>query len=406
MPSLNSIAHRAASQWAERPMDERYWTVDEMFRAAQARKMNSREKDGSTGVRNGTLRAREVDGDLALVGPGGSPVFPTHYAFGQLASRAFPGVAGAASFLRALPAHLAAQNLNHGLSSIAQNTGATILLTRDLNAVECRAITSESYARVWDADILEREILPLGAKGWSVPPARPFPNCPKSLIRVATEADVLHNGAHPELGIKVGDPIAPAGLYLSDRDMFAFLVYDERRIEVPGYKHGLTPFLYRWNSEVGLKSNGLGFGLLDTVCGNHILWGLEAYAEARFRHVGRNASKAELEFGRKVLSFSEIGNADLLKPIKTAMATIIAPSRDETVQALYRLRQPELTQSRLEDAWDACQTNRQRGDGRYGDPNSLWGMVNGLTEVSQSLAHQNERTALDRAAGRLLSKLS
>jgi hypothetical protein len=37
-----------------------------------------------------------------------------------------------------------------------------------------------------------------------------------------------------------------------------------------------------------------------------------------------------------------------------------------------------------------------------GDPNTVWGMVQGVTRYSQSLPHADKRTELDRAAGKLM----
>jgi len=56
--------------------------------------------------------------------------------------------------------------------------------------------------------------------GWRVPPAHPlFADQPG--VRLASEADVLWPDGF-ELSVRVGDAIAPAGLYLGDRSLFAF----------------------------------------------------------------------------------------------------------------------------------------------------------------------------------------
>ncbi len=38
-----------------------------------------------------------------------------------------------------------------------------------------------------------------------------------------------------------------------------------------------------------------------------------------------------------------------------------------------------------------------------GDPKSKWGLVQGITRHSQTLPYADERTALDRAAGKLMA---
>ena len=78
--------------------------------------------------------------------------------------------------------------------------------------------------------------------------ARPvFPNQPGT--RPATEADVLQAVTFG-ISAKLGDPIAPAGLYLGDRSLFAFLIHEDRRIE-DGTDAGLLRGFLVWNSEVG-----------------------------------------------------------------------------------------------------------------------------------------------------------
>jgi len=37
----------------------------------------------------------------------------------------------------------------------------------------------------------------------------------------------------------------------------------------------------------------------------------------------------------------------------------------------------------------------------YGSPNTVWGMMNGLTEVSQEAEYASKRVAVDQAAARL-----
>ncbi len=83
-----------------------------------------------------------------------------------------------------------------------------------------------------------------------VPPARPaFPDQPGT--RPATEDDVL--AVKDFLSINVGDPVAPAGLYASNHDMFAFLINEENRID-DGSDSGLSRGVFFENSEVGAKA--------------------------------------------------------------------------------------------------------------------------------------------------------
>ncbi len=40
---------------------------------------------------------------------------------------------------------------------------------------------------------------------------------------------------------------------------------------------------------------------------------------------------------------------------------------------------------------------------RYGDPTTMWAMVNGISQVSQDVGFADKRNVIDRAAGQLLS---
>jgi len=118
------------------------------------------------------------------------------------------------------------------------------------NPLLLRALTSEQYKRIWNWEVVER-LLPLQERGWRVPQARPaFPDQPGA--RPATEADILDDAGFG-LSVKVGDMIAPAGLYASAHDMFAFLINEQKRIK-DGTEEGLSRGIFFENSEVGDKA--------------------------------------------------------------------------------------------------------------------------------------------------------
>src|SRR5438132_10885119 len=114
---------KASQQWATRPADERFWTLEELHEATLAHRQNA--QTATTGL--GELRVEARDGEIELVGRTGATAQLTHWAFGQLSARAF----APASYLRTLPATLAVQNLNHGLKARAvaePNAEAKLLL--------------------------------------------------------------------------------------------------------------------------------------------------------------------------------------------------------------------------------------------------------------------------------------
>ncbi len=191
-------AHR---QWQTRPADERFWTLGEAHDRARNIRGMSYEKEC---IPYRALRA-EVQGDLHLTCNGRDRIGLTHWSFGQLCTR----IGAPSAYLRSLSPDLAAQNLNYGFENRSKGEAAMLVLNGEVPLA--RAFTSEDYARVWNDDVFalcER----LMARGWRVPPARPVGDINRHLARPATEADVLKDSGFG-LSVKVGDLIAPAGIY-------------------------------------------------------------------------------------------------------------------------------------------------------------------------------------------------
>lgn len=101
--------YAASKQWAERPADQRFESLDAMFDACK----HYAEAARTARVLMNSLRVQTNDSqtDLLLAGPAGNPATLTHWSFGQLCNR----VAAPAGYLRALPAPIAAECLTHGL---------------------------------------------------------------------------------------------------------------------------------------------------------------------------------------------------------------------------------------------------------------------------------------------------
>src|SRR2546422_5671758 len=90
-------AYSAHRQWASRPPDERYASVQALYEAARARRARTEERDIDTA----DLRTEAVtDDDLVLREATGRTAALTHWSFGQLATIA----SAPPSYLRTLPA--------------------------------------------------------------------------------------------------------------------------------------------------------------------------------------------------------------------------------------------------------------------------------------------------------------
>lgn len=104
---------RVSSEWFSRPDDERYLSLTDLYDSVRRRTERAQARTvESRAVKVEASRDNAVQ--LALLVPGrDEPVAPTHWSFGQLCSL----VGAPSSYMRQLPAPLAAINLQHGLLS-------------------------------------------------------------------------------------------------------------------------------------------------------------------------------------------------------------------------------------------------------------------------------------------------
>lgn len=382
---------KASRQWAERPPDERFASLGDLDHACAGYRATA----ATASVPWGKLYVVTEGEDVVIQGPSENPARLTHWAFGQLCARA----EAPASYLRELPADLAATCLTHGLAQRGaadadDQAPASLMFHRDNGLLLCRAITSDRYTRIWNSDVTKR-LLHLEAEGWRVPPARPARENQLG-TRPATEVDVLALRGPSSLTISVGDPIAPAGLYASDHDMFAFLVNESRTLSA-GPNDTLGRGFFVWNSEVGAASFGIMTFLYRYVCGNHIVWGASNVTELRVRHIGEADARAMRELGAELRRYADTSASEDEQRIAHARSFKLGKDKDAVLDAIFRLRVAGLTRKATEAAILSTSTHFEDGD-----PYSAWGVAQGLTRVSQDLAYADDRVTLDRAAGKIL----
>ena len=380
---------QACRQWAERPADERFWTLQEahtksLQHATQAVETTAAPKD---------LRFIDNDsGDVQIVGAAGTPAKISHYAFGQACRTA----TAPADFLRRLPADLAARNLNHGLAALDDQDKERQLLFHDNDGdLTLRSLTGDKYSRIWNHELLER-LMPLTENGWQVPPARPArQNDPRQ--RAATQADLIA-GNKGGLQVREGDMIAPAGVYASDHDCFVLMINPDRSF---GDDDNLMRGMIWRNSEVG---NGALVGLafiFDGVCGNHIIWGVQETLEFRLRHVG-NVRRRWGEARMKITKYANSSVQLQAQAVTRSKTVRLGETKDEALDYLFGKKGLDLTRSAISQGLDRAE---QRED-RYGDPLSAWGFIGGLTEVARDIPHGDKRAAMEMAGGKVLQQVA
>jgi hypothetical protein len=147
---------------------------------------------------------------------------------------------------------------------------------------------------------------------------------------------------------------------------------------------------------VGKAALGGQIGYLDMVCGNHILWGVRDVTEFSIRHVGDPEARFR-EVQIELRKYANEGVSLEQAKIVEAQSMRIGGTKDDVIDTLFGKRSLGLGRKLLESAYEVAEQTP-----RYGDPRTVWGMVNGLTEVSQRSGYQDERCKIDRAAAKLM----
>lgn len=376
--------YSASEQWSKRPADERFWNLTEM--AAKCREYRNNAATATVNMRE--LTAASVAGNLTIAGPEGKPAILTNWAFTQMAQR----ISAPAGYLQTLPAHIAASCVNTGLRRMGSEGDGANVLFHSNGSLVARSFNSDDYARIWNCDLVDR-LIQLVDSGWRVPPARPV--AAGANTRIATEADVLKFSSHPQLGVKVGDVIGPAGLYASDHDAFVYLINEENRIE-DGSDGGLSRGCFISNSEVGAGAFKIFTFLYKHTCGNHIVVGVKDMAELRIVHRGRNNEQYGYKMKVALREYANAGSSEETLMVKRAITQEIGGTKDEVLDKLFGMK--ILTRKKLEAAYDACVQQEDRLS-----PRSAYGMAQGITYLSQQTPYMDERVEMDRAAGKVMA---
>ena len=216
--------------------------------------------------------------------------------------------------------------------------------------------------------------------------------------RPATQADLLKFGGHANLQVKLGDPIAPAGLYRGDQDMFVILVDDQNPIDDGGGRPLIRSRIIT-NSEVGEGAFSITEILHDTICSNHIIWGVSKLVELRYRHLGDNAferimSSMKLETVARPDFKNEIAAMNWMRRNRLGTTT------KEVVETVYGFN---LGQSITKRLLTTALAGAEKYRGIDADPFSYAGLFQAVTRTSQLSRNANQRFAIDREIGGLMS---
>ncbi|MFS8037422.1 DUF932 domain-containing protein [Xanthobacter sp. AM11] len=368
---------RVSSEWFSRPDDERYLSLSDLAESVRSRSERSRTRVVDTALIR--VEASRTDPErLSLILPGSdTPVVPTHWSFGQLASQ----VGAPAAYLRQLPATLAGINLQYGLTSHRAEQIKT--LETDNGRIELRAVTGPDYGRIYDHELVEavQRIAGNGAGDtrWKVP-------------GVLDWSTGVYN---PHVDITKDTTT----LYASDRDVFLFLVDDLNPIEAGRLPDGSPDLYFRgfycWNSEVGAKTLGMASFYLRAVCQNRNLWGVEDFEEITIRHSKYAASRFAHEAAPALLNFANSSPMPFVNGIKAARERIVAKSDEDRTEFLRKRGFSKAETGKIIETVLA-------EEGR--PPESIFDFVAGITAVAREKTNQDARLELEGKAKKLLDR--
>jgi len=357
-----STLHQASREWSSRPADERFTSLHDMADHFNLIRCQSKEV---------VVSSRKIhavpDSDnkgLLIEGPGGNAYAPTHWAFGQVAQLA----EAPARYLRTLPAPIAADCINYGLKYKRDVEDVGILLHRNGDA-RVRAATGPRYGRIWNSDVLTALTSRFGdgvTGDWKVP---------------------------GEFGKAVDVTKANTTLFAGDQDMFVFLADEEHRIEVPNRRNGESGTMARgffvWNSETGASTFGLATFLFDYVCCNRIVWGAAQHKEIRIRHTASAPDRFLDELRPALISYANSSTATITDAIANAKTARLADV-DEFLKTRFGLRTAQ-----------AMKAAHELEEGRPVE--TRWDAVTAATAYAKGIQWQDERVAIERKAGELLT---
>lgn len=350
----------ANRQWSTRPDDQRFVSLAELAAAVKRRKDESRTHELKTDQLRVLPQSNE---DMLVQLPAvDRPVELNNWSFGQLARLADVP----ADYLRKLPAQLAAINLQFGLER-RPSMPSTLAYRRENGSHTMMALTSPSYGRIYDAQVVDAVIAANQSGTWQVPAA----------------------------SYTTSNPRRATTLYASDRDVWLFLVDPEHVIEVDGDK------LYRgfiaYNSEVGSRTFGLMTFLYRYVCDNRIIWGATQVKELKIRHTSGGPERFLSEAAPALKLYANESAAATEAAIRKAKDDLLPVKQDESVSDWLRSR--GFTRPEADSAVKFAQAEE-------GDARTLWQIVNGVTAYARTIEHTDSRVELEQKAGKLMTLVS
>jgi len=348
-------------QWSTRPSDQRFLDLESLYQSVASRRQLSSVAD----VALDAMQVRPTDdGALTLTDRDGRGGLLNNWTFGQLCQRA----KAPAGYLRTLPPHLAAIPLQWSLETHEgsdESNDAKLLIH---GGTSINAITSPTYGRIWDLDVVKAIRRSIDPTVWKVPAAS---YSAKDAKRATT-------------------------LYASDRDVFIFLV-SENAIDAGGGDVVNRGF-YVWNSEVGSSTFGIATFTYDYVCDNRIIWGQANFSEIKIRHTSGGPHRFVAQATPQLAAYANAATGDTVATIKAAKAREVGRDKKSVIEWM---KARGFTAAVAGKAYAAAEN-----DPRGYNPRTVWGLVQGVTDVAHDVGHTDDRVSIETQAGRLLQSVA
>lgn len=362
--------------WARRPNDRVFTNVKDLV-------------DYTGNLASRSFVEDDIAEDLAVVTAGDSmvpgedalyltrsqkpPSKLNNLSFNQFCSK----IGARAGEYRKLPAALAQIPLTY-LASRAARQDVKILHTHHdkqnfvpgygESSIECRAITSPTYGRIWNSEVAQAVAKYIDPEIWTVPKSSAF---------------------HVKTGFITAD----------DRKCFVFMADEKHPIKVPGNEKPAYRGFYVWNSEVMDGACGIAEFLYFEACANRVIVGLSEFEEVKIRHTSSAPKRWLKEAAPMLKEYCNSSPGGVQRSLEfSAKANVAKDGKG----ALDWLKSKGFTKNLAMDTLDFARDG-DSGIDPSASPYSRFNIAMGLTAVAARGAQNNsDRVELERQAGRIL----
>lgn len=362
-----------SSEWYRRPKDQRFLDMPSLHAMLEQRAQRSRPMTIETNTVKVIGHVKDQE-KLQLLMPDNSVVDPTHWSFGQICTVA----KAPRDYIRGLPSAIAAINVQHGLIVNPSEISKFYVTVEDDREV-LRALTSPSYGRIHDYE-LTKAIMDVVDDTWKVP-------------GVMDWGSMLYN---PDIPVTENTTT----LFGSDRDVTVFLCRDQYPIEIGQIPDGnggmmpdyLFPGFVASNSEVGAGRFYIEMFFMRGICANRNFWGIEG--SLSIRHNSGAPSRFMKEAEPVLREFAERASRPVIDKVNAARDVKL--TMDEVTGKLAKL---DYSKTSIAEIIESAVVM----DGH--PPENAWDLVQAITANARKIPFQQERLAVERAAGKLMDGL-